>query len=184
MPDFTRPAANVAAVKNGQPSRRSVTTGPAALALPDTPRYAFGQAFGVSGQVMPSNGLLPAGLDPVSAGRLGLWLLSRRSHRAAQKRIAFPARVWSSTYVCRFARLIAPWRCYEYPGAAVVLAGLCGISRGYANNLLKPSQKLPAVHAHRLANYLEAHAAECDALARELRVYADSGNLAKTNHRS
>jgi hypothetical protein len=133
---------------------------------------------GVKRDRMPT---LPRGLDPVSAGRFGLWLLSRRSHRAKQRRVAFPARVWPQTLVWRWVRLISPWRCHEYPGAAVVISSLCEIAPSYAWNLLKPSwaSKLPPRHAHRLAAYLEAHAAESEALARELRAYAQDRTTAK-----
>jgi hypothetical protein len=124
---------------------------------------------------------LPPGLSPVEAGRFGLWLLARRSHRAKQKRVAFPERAWPQTLVWRWVRLITPWRVYEYPGAAVVISSLCGIAPSYAWNLLKPSwaDKLPPRHARRLADYLEGHASECEALARELRAYAQNRNLAK-----
>ena len=116
---------------------------------------------------------LPPGLGPVAAGRLGLWLLGKRSHNAAERRLAFPQRATLTTsYVHRFVRLIVPWRIIEYPGAQRYLAALLGISSGYANNLLKPSQHLPAKHALRLADYLANHASECEALAAELRAYA------------
>jgi len=117
---------------------------------------------------------LPHGWTPVQVGRVGLWLLSRRSHRAAQRRVAFPYRAWPSSFANRFARLITPWRVYEYPGARIVLAEILRIAPSSAAQLLKPSAgtKLPAKHAVTLARYLESHASECDALAAELKVYA------------
>ena len=125
---------------------------------------------------------LPPGLGPVEAGRLGLWLLSRRSYRAAQRRVAFTNRVWhSSTWGNRFERLITPWRIFEYPGTSAMLAQLCGVSRSTARGWIY-GKRLPARHARRLSVYLEAHAAECEALARELRAYArDRIPLAKRN---
>ena len=126
---------------------------------------------------------MPSGLSVVDAGRIGLWLLSRRSHRAKQRRVAFPDRVWPQTLVLRWVRMIAPWRVYEYPGAAVVISSLCGIAPSYAWNLLKPSwaNKLPPQHARKLAEYLEGHASECEALAHELRSYAVATERYKKN---
>ena len=116
---------------------------------------------------------LPKGLDAIAAGRIGLWLLGKRSHNAASLRTAFPHRATLTTvYTHRFVRLIVPWRIFEYPGAQRFLASLLGVSSGTANNLLKPSVPLPAKHALRLAEYLTKHASECDALAAELRAYA------------
>jgi len=117
---------------------------------------------------------LPPGLNPVEAGRLGLWLLSIRSHKAAQKRVAFPERAWRQTLAVKFTRLICQWHVYEYPGAAKILAALLRIPPSYAENLMKPSwsRKLPAKHAITLAQYLESHASQCEALAHELWAYA------------
>jgi hypothetical protein len=60
------------------PWRCGAVTRPASLALPDAPRYASAGKDSRSRPVMP----LPPGLSPVGAGRLALWLLSRRSQRA------------------------------------------------------------------------------------------------------
>ena len=118
---------------------------------------------------------LPSGLSPVTAGRLGLWLLGKRQHTAATKRVAFPTRArFGTTFPLRLARLITPWKIYEYPGVERFLSGLLGIAPSYAHNLLKPSHKLSAKHARRMADFLANHASQCDALAHELRVYADS----------
>lgn len=115
---------------------------------------------------------LPHGIDPVQAGRFGLWLLSVRSQRAAQKRIAFPERVRKQSLNSRVQRLIAPWYVYEYPGATVIISHICGIARSTAQGWIN-GKRLPPKHARKLADYLERHASECDALARELRVYAE-----------
>jgi hypothetical protein len=117
---------------------------------------------------------LPQGLSPVQAGRLGLWLLGRRSHKAASLRIAFPQRepLRQSRLIARFKRLMTPWKVYEYPGADRFVAALLGISESYAHALSKPSTHVAAKHATRLAHYLQNHASQCDALAAELRAYA------------
>ena len=121
--------------------------------------------------------VLPQGWTPVDVGRVGIWLLSRRSHKAAQRRIAFPSRAWvwhSDGFVKRFERLILGWRIHEYPGSAKFLAELLCISQSSAAQYLKPSwsRKLPPKHAITLATYLESRASECQALAAELKVYA------------
>ena len=118
--------------------------------------------------------MIPANVSPIDAGRLGLWLLSKRSHNAAQKRVAFPQRDWPSTLAKAWERLIAPWYVFQYPGAPKILAAILGVSLGTARQLLKPGVTLPAKHARRMADFLANHASQCDALAHELRVYADS----------
>src|SRR5215472_9629610 len=75
-----------------------------------------GHNRGVTGRLTDTMSL-PPGLDPVSAGRIGLWLLSRRSHNAPQKRTAFPQREWRKTPAAKFVRLICQWHVYEYPGS-------------------------------------------------------------------
>ena len=125
---------------------------------------------------------LPSGLSPVVAGRLGLWLLGKRNHKAAQRRVAFPTREHGETTLAgRFARLIVPWKIYEYPAPQRFLSELLGIAPSYARNLLKPSwdKKLPAKHARALANYLEKRASQCEALAHELRDYASQMERSK-----
>jgi len=115
---------------------------------------------------------LPAGLTPIDAGRCGLWLLALRSHKAASKRIAFPQRhVWLSSFAARVGKILTPWRIHEYPGTSRFLAGLCGVSRQTAYGWIY-GKRLPRKHAIRLSQYLEQHASECEALARELRAYA------------
>ena len=122
----------------------------------------------------------PQSFDPVAAGRLGLWLLGKRNQKAAQRRVAFPTRVNpGKIFSSRFARLITPWKIYEYPGVERFLSGLLGISHAYAHNLLKPSHKLSAKHARKLAAYLSDHAAQCEALAAEMRDYASQTERSK-----
>lgn len=113
----------------------------------------------------------PEGFDAVRMGRIGLWLLGMRSHRASLARVAFPS-VPYATLAWRFANLLAPWRIREYPGTAGYLSALLGISRSYARNVLKPGAKLSPKHARKMADFLEKRASACDALAAELRAYA------------
>lgn len=122
---------------------------------------------------------IPANVSPIDAGRLGLWLLSRRSHNAAQKRVAFPQRDWASTLSKAWERLIAPWYVYQYPGAPKILAAVLGVSPSYARQLLKPGVKLPPKHARRMADFLGNHASQCEALAHELRDYAQQQERSK-----
>lgn len=122
---------------------------------------------------MPQAKPLPKDFDAVQAGRMGLWLLGVRQHRAALRRVAFPS-VRHTTLVWRFTRLTVRWKISEYPGMARFLSAVLGIAPSYARNLLKPSAELPAKHARRMADFLANHASQCDALAHELRVYADS----------
>lgn len=122
---------------------------------------------------------IPANVSPIDAGRLGLWLLSRRSHKAAQKRVAFPQRAWASTLAKAWERLIAPWYVFQYPGAPKILAAVLGVSPSYARQLLKPGVKLPPKHARRMADYLTNHASQCEALAHELRDYAAAQERSK-----
>ena len=126
---------------------------------------------------------LPPGLSRIDAGRIGLWLLGGRQHAAAQKRRAFPTRVCNgtSTLAARFAQLICPWRTYEYAGSRVILGAILGVNPQYAKNLMQAGyrSRLPPKHAQRLAGFLELHASKCDALARELRAYAQDRTLVR-----
>lgn len=122
---------------------------------------------------MPSPQTVSKAFDPVQAGRYGLWLLSLRSHKAALRRTAFPARVWKLSLIDRFRRVILPWRVYEYPGGAGFLSQLCGVARSTTYGWIN-GKSLPGKHALRLAQYLEQHASECEALALELRAYEKS----------
>lgn len=115
---------------------------------------------------------LPPGLNPVTAGRWGLWLLSKRQYRAAKRRRAFAEKRVSrdeDSHGRRFIRLIVPWQPHEYPGALRFIAAVLGVEVSSARRYLAPSMGLPRVHAAVLAGYLEGHAALCLALARELR---------------
>ncbi len=114
---------------------------------------------------------LPPGLSPILAGRYGLWLLSRRSHRAALRRTAFVSRVRNRSLADRYWGLVCPWRVYEYPGGAQFIAALFGISRHYARDLCTGGKRLPVQHARRLMTDLEGRIASMEALRVELREY-------------
>ena len=115
---------------------------------------------------------LPPGLDPVTAGRLGLWLLGQRSHRKALKRTVFVKRVRPASLQERFVRLLAPWRIEEYPGCERILPALCGVAHSTARAWLWSDKRFPKKHALTLASICESRAAEFLALAEELRAHA------------
>jgi len=114
---------------------------------------------------------LPPGLDPVTAGRFGLWLLGQRNHRAAQRRRRGSLRVYPASDASRFARLVCPWIIAEYPGAEVLISQLCGVSEVTAEGWLRRTKPLPSRHARVLADYVERF--DGVGVARELRAYAD-----------
>ena len=116
---------------------------------------------------------LPEGLDPVAAGRAGLWLLAKREQAKAARRVAFPRRVCSDTLAARFVRLFLPWSVQEYPGYRRWLAQLLNVSEGRARNVCVRSGTLPRIHALTMSRYLRDHAAQCEALARQLEQQAD-----------
>ena len=109
------------------------------------------------------------GLSPILAGRMGLWLLSRREIRAASKRTVYPHRVCSGSFAGRAAQLLCRWTVREYPGYRRILAAMLGVSEATAKRYLSATGRLPVRHAARLADYLQNHAAQCEALAAELR---------------
>lgn len=116
---------------------------------------------------------LPAGLSPVAAARMGLWLLGLREHRKSLRRVGVPPRATKGDALSRFLWLTVPWRVYEYPGSERLLSALFGISRKSAKSYMGHPKQLPRVHALRLAQMcadrelayrevrlaLEAHAA-------------------------
>jgi len=119
---------------------------------------------------------LPPGLDPVMAGRFGLWLLGQRSHRRSLRRTASASRVPGRGLAQRWLTLMAPWTIEEYPGRIQLLAEICGVSRSRVGDWLyrtKPGKGLPAKHARRLMVLCEERAAALDALASDLRRHAD-----------
>ena len=112
---------------------------------------------------------LPPGLNPVTAGRFGLWLLGQRSHRKAQRRRLAATRVCRGGLCHRFVCLLLPWRVEEYPGAIQAFAELLGISRNTAKDyLFRTRRKLPERHRVTLERIARARAAAWLALADEL----------------
>jgi hypothetical protein len=111
--------------------------------------------------------MLPAGLTPVQAGRLGLWLLGRRQHRAALRRRAIPKRAYKPTPLGSVCNIFVPWSVHEYPGASLWLAQVLGIRRSTADRYLR-MPRIPASHARRMARLLRDRAAQCEALAQVL----------------
>ena len=112
---------------------------------------------------------LPPGLDAVTAGRFGLWLLGQRNHRAALRRRRHEQRVYRPNALGRFAGLVCPWFVRSYPGAEVLISRICGVTEGTAEQRLC-GQTLPSHQARTLADYVERF--DGPAVARELRAYA------------
>ncbi len=115
---------------------------------------------------------LPPGLSPVDAGRLGLWLLGRRNHRAAiKRRRPYRHRAYLRTPAARWAAVAAPWRSDSYPGAEVLISQLCGVGEKQAHRWLRSHREMTSAHALILADYVERF--DGPAVARMLREYAD-----------
>jgi hypothetical protein len=126
---------------------------------------------------------LPPGITPVEAGRLGLWLLGQRNHRAASRRRASPSRVYNRSLADRFRGLITPWRVYEYPGTLAFMAELCGVGVDTARNWCKRGYRLPPHQAREMARYLRIHVAEELALADALEAAAKQEELLRSPNR-
>ena len=115
---------------------------------------------------------LPSGLDPVVAGRFGLWLLGKRNHRKAHFRRVSPSRVPGSGLAHRFLWLFAPWTVEEYPGPRRFLAGLCQVSRATTDDWLYRGRPLPPAHAHHLSRIARQQAVLLHELADDLDRHA------------
>ena len=109
---------------------------------------------------------LPAGLDPVTAGRLGLWLLGQRSHRRAQRRTISASRVPNGALGDRFLCLYVPWKLHEYPGRVLALSELLGVPQATAKRYT--FGRLPTKHAVTLARIAREREAAWRAVAEEL----------------
>src|SRR5262249_1935833 len=82
---------------------------------------------------------LPPGLDPVQAGRFGLWLWGRREHSRRLERSIFLTRVQDrhdSTVCWRGMSALLPWRVAHYPSLHRGLAELLGVSVRSARSYL------------------------------------------------
>ena len=115
---------------------------------------------------------LPPGLDPVTAGRFGLWLLGQRNHQAALRRRIGKRRVYRATRLQRFATLFFPWLVIDYPGCELFLCQLCMVERRVVQRWLAGHRPLPSNQARVIADYVEG--LDGPAVARELRAYADA----------
>jgi len=115
---------------------------------------------------------LPPGLDPVTAGRFGLWLLGKRNHRKAQLREVSPSRVCGSGLADRMAYLFAPWSVTEYPGRRRLLAGLCRVSIATVDDWLYGKKPLPPHHARHFSRMARQQALALNDLADDLDRHA------------
>ena len=122
-------------------------------------------------------------MNPVEAGRFGLWLLGQRNRRAASRRRALPSRVYDKSLADRFRGLITPWRVYEYPGTIVLMAQLCSVGVGTARTWCNRGYQLAPHQARRMAGYLRTRAAEELALAGELEAAAKEQELLRSTGR-
>src|SRR5580704_1716677 len=96
---------------------------------------------------MTMSGLqLPPGMDPVQAGKWGLWFLGQHEHRKSLRRCVTPRRIYGGNATQRFVHLLAPWTVNEYPGSAQIMSELLGVKRGTAKCYLHRSGPLPLKH--------------------------------------
>ena len=119
---------------------------------------------------------LPPGVSPVTAGRLGLWLLAGRSRNAKIRRdkaITRGRRGPPRTPLGRVAEVLCQWHVSDYPGPHRLLGHLMGISPQSAARLFRPGKHLPRDHAHRLALYLDQHIAAAQTVRDEMRALAN-----------
>jgi hypothetical protein len=115
---------------------------------------------------------LPRGLDPVTAGRWGLWLLGQRQHMRALRRNSCPATYAPRTIVDRVVALCWRSTVEEYPGMHRGLGDLLGLTPGSARHLMAGRRPLTARNAERLASYLELDLAQRRAVIDKLRAHA------------
>lgn len=115
---------------------------------------------------------LPPGLDPVTAGRWGLWLLGKRQHTAKLRRSFSNPTYALRSLLDRATNAICPWPLWRYPGRSNGIAEVLGVSPEYARQMIGGHRPLPARHALTLARYLECDLAERQAVIDELRAHA------------
>ena len=122
---------------------------------------------------MPTPLQLPPGLDPVTAGRLGLWLLGKRNHRAALRRQYHVSRVHRSNQIpLRWARLVCRWKVHEYPGWIRAFGSALGLELPTARTyLFRNDRDLPLKHAIRLLELSREYRSEWDELIVDLEAY-------------
>jgi hypothetical protein len=108
----------------------------------------------------PNRKQLPAGLDPVTAGRWGLWLMGQREHRRALRRSLWHRVYLRRSLADRALALITPWPVYQYPGRIQALSELLGVSQRMAKHYVVGHNRLTLPRRERLLSYLEADLAE------------------------
>lgn len=113
---------------------------------------------------------LPPGLDPYTAGKWGLWLMGQRQHKKALRRTSSPRIHIPRGLADATLNLLVPWQVWEYPGRIRVLASLLNLSPATARRYASGDRPLPAKHALRLAEYLEADCERIKALIEEARA--------------
>ncbi len=116
---------------------------------------------------------LPDGLNPVQAGRFGLWLLGIRSHHRALKRSAIPDREPGCGIAHRFADLIVPWSVERYPGRSRFLADLCGVKTRTADDWFYRPHHIGARHLRFFHRFALERIAAWTAFAEEVGRLAD-----------
>jgi plasmid maintenance system antidote protein VapI len=122
---------------------------------------------------------LPPGLDPVTAGRFGLWLLGKRQHSRSQRR-SLVASTFLVKAVCgRAIHLIAPWPVWQYPGKWRALSQLLGVSDRTARAYISGERRLPEARAARLAAYLRRDLEERREVVRLLEQVSDEAQRVK-----
>lgn len=122
---------------------------------------------------------LPPGLDPVKAGRLGLWLLGKRNQARAARRRFHPTREHVGGLVggpvSRLLDILLPWTVHEYPGQIKALAALIGgIREATAKDYLYRPENLSKRGAERLAQFCDDRAAMFAGLAKEFAAMAEA----------
>jgi transcriptional regulator with XRE-family HTH domain len=108
----------------------------------------------------PNPKLLPKDLDPVTAGRWGLWLLGRWQHKQALRRTVVVRLYPRKSLAGKFVNLCFPWPVWSYPGPFRALAQLVGVTNRTAAAYIAGRRRMPLARRERLAAYLRADLAE------------------------
>ena len=117
---------------------------------------------------------LPPGLDPVTAGRWGVWLLAKASHLRGQRRSYSATRIGGKGLTKRFLFLLLPWTVERYPGAKQALSELLGIKRTTAADYMTRPERLPRKHAETMLAVARAREAAWAGMRAELEEYINS----------
>ena len=116
---------------------------------------------------------LPPGLSPVTAGRLGLWLLGKRQHNRALKRTVFPKGAIGYGLVNHMVNLLSAWTVEEYPGYRRLLAEWAGVAIKTSDRWLYGCDRLPRRHALRFASLCRERGSALLRLGDEFEAWAD-----------